>query len=365
MSISAKNLWRLLGASAAIMFAAAALNFAVDPLQLFRSAKLLPPMYSNDVRMQNAGLIRSQEFDTIFMGTSLSIHFRQSDIDRALGVRSLKLTMQGSSSHEQVFVLEETLKQRRPKRVVWQMDDWIFVDAPEVETDIYLSTGLYRRDWKGVAGYLFSGVMARESALLLLRAIPVLAPVADQFAKFTIPDVDDINTLARDADVAAQYNARAAMAAFVRISNPSRVRFLGEGYGYESEVRNFERDAVRLIAQHPDVQFDIYFPPYSILQFVAMRDASPATLKIVTDLTEHIAKRLVQFPNVRLSDFRAIKGITHDLDNYSDVIHHSPEIDLKVLEMLAKDEHRVGSAAPTASLQELKVQIETYKVERH
>ena len=45
--------------------------------------------------MQNAGLIRSQHFDTVFMGTSLAIHFRQSDIDRMLGGRSLKLAMTG------------------------------------------------------------------------------------------------------------------------------------------------------------------------------------------------------------------------------------------------------------------------------
>ena len=38
-------------------------------------------MYSNDSRMQDAGLIQSQDFDTVFMGTSLAIHFRQSDID--------------------------------------------------------------------------------------------------------------------------------------------------------------------------------------------------------------------------------------------------------------------------------------------
>ena len=51
-------------------------------------------------------------------------------------------------------------------------------------------------------------------------------------------------------------------------------------------VRNFERDAIGLIEKNPDVKFDIYFPPYSILQFVAMRDASPATLKIVYAFTD-------------------------------------------------------------------------------
>ena len=95
--------------------------------------------------MQNAGLIRSQEFDTVFMGTSLAIHFRQSDIDRALGVRSLKLAMTGSNSKEQSFVLAAALA-RRPKRVVWQMDDWIFREAPDVDSDVYLPVDLYRRN---------------------------------------------------------------------------------------------------------------------------------------------------------------------------------------------------------------------------
>jgi hypothetical protein len=364
MSSPARNLWRLLCVSAAFMLAAAALNFVVDPLQLFRPSRLLPPMYSDDVRMQNAGLIRSQDFDTLFMGTSLAIHFRQSDIDRMLGVRSLKLTMQGSSSREQVFVLEEALKQRHPRRIVWAMDDFIFCDSAEIDSDIYLPADIYRRNAKGMAGYLFSGAMARESTLRVLAAIPWLAPAIGHVARFSISDVDDINTLARNTDIGALYNAKNAMASFVRITDPARAKYLGEGYGYESEVRNFERDAAGLIARHPDVQFDIYFPPYSILQWVAMRDASPETLRIVTDLTDHIARRLVRFPNVRLFDFRAIEEITHDLGNYSDVIHHSPAIDLNVLSMLANGKYVVDRAAPTAPLERLKAQVGVYKVER-
>jgi hypothetical protein len=362
MSASAKSLLHLLCASAALLFAAAALNFAVDPLQLFRRAHLVSPMYSDDVRMQNAGLIRSQDFDTVLMGTSLAIHFRQSDIDRVLGVRSLKLTMQGSSSHEQAFVIEQALQQRHPRKIIWEMDDFIFCDALPIDSDIYLPADIYRRNARGVASYLFSGAMARESALLLLRTM--LPPAADALAKFSIADVDDINTLARGTDVGALYNAKNAMASFVRITDPARAAYLGEGYNYEAEVRNFERDALGLIAAHPDVQFDIYFPPYSVLQWVAMRDASPDTLKIVYDLTEHIARRLTQLPNVRLYDFRAIADITHDLGNYSDVIHHSPAIDLKVLSMLAKGGYRVDPSAPTASLDQLKAQVSAYRVAR-
>ena len=71
MNAALKNLLRLLCASAAITVSAAALNFVVDPLQLFRPARLFAAGYSLDNRMQNAGLIRSQQYDTVFMGTSL------------------------------------------------------------------------------------------------------------------------------------------------------------------------------------------------------------------------------------------------------------------------------------------------------
>jgi hypothetical protein len=128
-------------------------------------------------------------------------------------------------------------------------------------------------------------------------------------------------------------------------------------------ISHFERDAVSLIEKYPDVQFDIYFTPYSILQFVAMRDASPATLKIVYDFSVYAGKRLTQLPNVRLFDFRAVKEVTHDLENYSDVIHHSPAVDLKILSWLAAGDYLVSRDAPNAQLDRLKAQVEAYRTE--
>jgi hypothetical protein len=368
MSVTSKNLWRFLCATAAIVLLAAALNFVVDPLQLFRPARLFPAMYSADSRMQDAGLIRSQDFDTAFMGTSLAIHFRQSDIDKALGVRSLKLSMTGSNSREQSFVLAAAMA-RRPKRVIWQMDDWIFRDAPEIDSDIYVPANLYRRNAKGIAGYLFSGAMVRESLWIAARTIPPFEPIVARLTngvmfKFPISRVDDINALRPDFDVAGFYNAQRAVAAFRRITDPARSASIAEGYNYDAMVRNFERDAVVLIERNLDVTFDIYFAPYSILQFVAMRDASPATLKIAYDFTAYAFPLLLQFPNVRLHDFRDVKEVTHDLDNYGDVIHHSPAIDLKVLSWLGDQKHVVARGAPLASLERLKAQVEAYKIER-
>lgn len=360
------NVRRLLLASIVCVLGAAALTYVVDPLQLLRPSRLTA-FYSEDTRVQNAGLIRSQSFDTAFMGTSLAIHFRQSEIDRALGTRSLKLAMTGSNSRQQSFVLEQAID-RGARRVVWEMDDFIFVDAADIEADPYLFVDLYRATATGIASYLFSAAMAKESLFALLRSVPPLRDPLTRAApslpvKFALADVDDIYALPRDFDVARDYNAKKTLAAFTYITDPARSRFLGEGYGYDAMVGHFERDALGLISRHPDVTFDVYFPPYSILQFVAMRDASPETLKIVTDLTAVIAQRLTLLPNVRLHDFRAIRQVTHDLDNYSDVIHHSPVVDAKVLKWLRSGEYRVDPKAPLKSLNELKTQIEVYRLE--
>ena len=296
MQSAVPNLAKLLCVAAAIVLSAAALNYVVDPLQLFRPAHAFPAMYSADARMQDAGLIRSQDFDTVVMGTSLAIHYRQSDIDKALGGRSLKLSITGSSSKEQSFVLAASLE-RKPKRVIWQMDDWIFAEAPDVDAEGHFPAGFYRRDAKGLASYLFSGTMARELLWILARSIPPLQPVvaaltSDAVFKFPIADVDDINSLPRDFDVAASYNAKKALSAFKRITDPVRSSYLADGYDYVAMVKAFERDVIRLIENNPGVMFEIYFPPYSILQFVAMRDASPPTLKAVYDFTTYAFPRL-------------------------------------------------------------------------
>jgi hypothetical protein len=365
MGKPASNLIRLLGASGLIVAAAAALNFTVDPLQ---SARFFPAMYSPDNRMQNAGLIRSQEFDTVFMGTSLAIHFRQSDIDRRLGVRSVKLAMTGSNSREQSFVLAAALEPRAA-RVIWQMDDWVFHKAPDIDADIYLPVDLYRRNSKGIAEYLFSGAMARESAWIAARSIPLLETLVARLTTeilfgFSICRVDDINSLPPDFDVSKAYNAGKAVAAFRRITNPVRSKYLAEGYGdYHAMVGSFERDAIDLVARNPHVKFDIYFTPYSILQFVAMRDAAPATLKTVYDFSVYASRRLTTFPNVTLHDFRAASDITHDLNNYGDVIHHSPAIDLKILSYLAAGDYVVDRAAPMVPTEQLKAQVEAYRVD--
>jgi len=227
---------------------------------------------------------------------------------------------------------------------------------------------LYRGTAKGLASYLLSGAMAREALWMAARSIPTIEPIvarltSEAIFKFPLRNVDDINTLQPGEDIGAIYNAKRAVAAFKYITDPVRSKCLLDDTDYDMKVRVFERDAIGLIGANPDVTFDIYLPPYSILQWVTLRDTSPETLQSVYAFSALFCRRLMDFPNVRLFDFRAVSEVTHDLNNYSDVIHHSPAIVLKVLDWLAKGKYRVDRMQPTATLDQLEAQVGAYRVE--
>src|SRR5258708_28465401 len=155
------------------------------------------------------------------------------------------------------------------------MDACIFPAAQGGVAKAHFQADFYRRNAKGIAGYLFSGAMARESLWILARSMPPLEPLVARLTtgvlfKFPVSRIDDINTLRPDFDMAGFYNSKKKLAAFTRITDPVRSAYLAEGDDYEAMGRAFVRDAISLLDKNPDVKFDLYFPPYSILPVVTM-----------------------------------------------------------------------------------------------
>jgi len=354
-----KSVAYFLGAAMATTLVIATFNFLVDPLQLFGRRGFIRPSYTSDSRLQNAGLIRSQDFDAVLMGTSLSVHLRQGDIDRNLGVHSVKLAMSGSTSVEQSFVLRAALE-RKPRLVIWELDDRAFFSASDIDSDEFIQADLYRRNLSGITRYLLSLDTARESLWIALSQIRPLKTIAHalaaaQYLKFYGNEVDEIGALAANVDVTAIYNASRLRAAFAVSEKYPKTIYAR--YNYDDMVRNFDRDFMSVIDEHPDMTFCIFVPPYSILQFVTIRDVAPEAVQTIYDFSVYAFNRLTEASNVVLFDFRDIEEITHDLDNYMDLLHYTPAVDQRLLSFLATGEHAVDRAAPFASLDRLRKQI--------
>jgi hypothetical protein len=356
------NIVRFLAAGIATVLLVAAFNFAIDPLQLFGHRNFIPHAYTADSRLQNAGLIRSRDFNAVLMGTSLSVHLRPSEINRKFGVQTVKLAMSGSTSVEQRFVLDAALR-RRPALVFWEFDDRAFFESPGIDEDEFIQPGLYRLNLKGIANYLFGLDTTRESFFIALGAIRPLKVVAHglaaaQYLKFYGDEVDEIGTLPVNSDLSAIYNAASIRGAFATAEKYPKEIYVR--YDYPTLVRNFERDFVSVISNNPDTRFCVFVPPYSILQFVAIRDVAPKALQTIYDFSAYAFPRLLSLPNVTLFDFRDVQDITHDLDNYMDLLHYRPTVDLRVLSFLASGENRVDRAAPSESIERLARQVAAF-----
>src|SRR5437899_10936081 len=129
-------------------------------------------------------------------------------------VRSVKLATAGSTSSVQSVILAPALR-RQPKTIIWEMDEWIFRDAPNVDAENYMLVDLYRMNAKGIAGYLFSLDITRGSLWALLRFFKPLETVAHglaaaQYLKFYETRVNEINALPVSTDLASLYNASKA-----------------------------------------------------------------------------------------------------------------------------------------------------------
>ena len=346
--------------------AVAGFNFVVDPLQIFRPAQFYRPAYPTEERMHNAGLIRSQQFDTVFMGNSIGLHLRGSEIDEHLGTHAVKLVMSGAASREQNFVLGVALT-RHPRNVLWELNDMTFGDSPDIDALPYFPADLYRKNLKGIASYLFNLETSREAVWSILKSWKPLrklrfALMRAGYIKYDTDDPNELNTI-DPAVVAAAYNAKRSLAAYKYYSVPENAQRFRAGYSYDVLVRNFERDVVQFIQGHPETNFTIYFPPYSMVQYAAMQDfGSPDMLSTFYRFSAYALQQLAQLPNATVFDFRDDSEISHNLDNFADAIHHSPAIGVLLLSRIAKGENLVDKADPTRSIERLKQQVVAYKL---
>ena len=91
---------------------------------------------------------------------------------------------------------------------------------------------------------------------------------------------------------------------------------------------------------HPDTEFIIWLPPYSILYWDKMLREGSADA--VLTAVEYAVERLSEYENVRVYYFLTVKEIVCNLNYYTDHIHHSGEIGRYVTRSVVEGTHLAG-----------------------
>lgn len=309
----------LLAACAVLLAACAAVVYFVDPCLYYRIPEDWDPVLFSE-RYQAAGLAKNVPADTVLMGTSLAANYRRSEIAETFGTTAVRITIPDGYLSEFDKTMDVLFRSQDPQRVIFGLDANILVRDESGLTSAmpdYLYNGNPFDDVK----YLINKDTLYYSAYVLM---------ANRW--------DEADTLDEgftwDGDV--WWNHATALANYTR---PEIVQETVPADAYLRHASDNLDVVEGWITAHPETEFDIFFPPYSILFWD--KTARLGETEAVFAALDLACERLLQYDNVRLYNFLMDPDIVLDLDNYCDYVHHSGAVCTQVLAKMAVGECRM------------------------
>lgn len=254
-------------------------------------------------RYEAAGLIRRQDYRNLVMGTSLAANFRASWFTQGLGSGTLKVTFpDGRLSEFDTALALACRTHGDPERVYFGLDPNILIRADQSSE---------------LPDYLYNDNPLDDLQLYLNAeslALAVKSLLRGEEAKTTL---DEAYTWDR-----THYFAReTALAGYPRPEPTGQTlpadAFLDAARANVAVIQGWAE-------AHPDTQFIVWFPPYSVLYWDQMERLGKT--EAILNALEYAADRLLDYGNVRIHSFLNAQGIITDLGQYTDHIHCSGEV---------------------------------------
>ena len=311
----------LLAGTLALLTACAALTWAVDPCFYYHGVGTLGPVFFNE-RYQDAGLAKHTDADTVLLGTSMVANYRISHVEKTFGGTAVKLTIPDGYLSEFNAVMSVEWRYHHPSRILFGLDTNILVRDESGKTGA-MPDYLYNANPLDDVQYLLNKDTLYYSLYRLME---------DHWGD--VGTVDNAFTW----DGTVYWAKSTALAGYQR--PPQTPEPLPDD-AYDDNVRSNLAVVESWIRAHPDTEFDIFFPPYSMLYWdKQQREGSTGA---VFHALETAFGALLAYPNVKVYYFPCDRELVTNLDNYGDYIHHSGAVCDRVLAMLKADRYRITS----------------------
>ena len=277
-------------------------------------------------RYLNDGISRHFDYNAIITGTSMQENSSTLLCDELFGVKSVKVPYEGASFKEVDENLRRVLEKREDVRLVFRTLDY-FIAVNDKDDMLY--------DAATFPYYLYDDSIFNDTKYLFNKAI-----LFD----------DTIHTLRRTAlgtasDSIDEYS-RMSPLLFGSALPEGIVRKASENRVYASAelldmvAGNVEQNIRRTVEENPDVEFYLFFPPYSVVHWDLQRLSGTVDEQI--DVAQKTTELLVGLENAHVFCFDHIPEIICDLDRYMpDGCHYDDHISDMLYEYMAAGEHEL------------------------
>lgn len=293
-------LWAL-GLAAALLAALIALVAVVDPFFLLR-APGAAEVYENE-RYENAGLIRNLDYDTVLMGTSLVCNYRASWFDELAGGKTIKITCRDGYLSDFDTFLDLAYRTHPDLKTVYFSLDTNILARSDSKRTVDLPGWLYDANPLNDVEYFLNKDVYLRCAESLFKRLQGTATTLDEAYVW---------------DAGYQFSLWQSLSTYDR-PEVSGTTLPGDAYFAACDENLAVIDG--WVTAHPDTEFVIIIPPYSILYWdKTIREGKlDATLAMLRRGVE----ALLEYENVTVQFMAGRETVIQDLNNYTDHIHYS------------------------------------------
>lgn len=327
-----------------------ALVVYVDPFFHYHKPLERFPYVVDNQLAQNPGMAEHMDYDSVILGSSMTVNFETTWFQELMGLNTLKLSYSGAFPKDQSNIMEHIFnqkkgeKEREIKKVFLGVD--VITYTGDVEQTKYpIPEYLYDDNWLNDIQYVLN-----KDVLLNY----VLRPMAD-------PDPTDLSHVYASWWTEEYYSEDWVLRNY---QQPEQVEQETPAEEYIAPVeKNLTVNICPFIEDNPDTEFVVFFPPYSILYWndVQRENHLEATLEEY----RYLCERLNQYENVSVFFFPAEKDIICDLNHYADYSHYHPRYNRYMAECFANGNNLVAKEFADgkhidAFLEEMREIVEQY-----
>ncbi|MBB3112689.1 hypothetical protein FHS18_004790 [Paenibacillus phyllosphaerae] len=310
-----------------VFFAGVAILFmyVVDPLQFYHKA-WYNPIYSNEQRYQNPGLAKNYTYDTVVLGSSMTENFLPSLVNEQLGGNTIKLSIRGSYAEEQNDIAQVALRTGQVKQVLWGIDYFALKPADldaEGPYPHYLYDESFWNDYK----YWFNVTPYQELAKGLYKRATTTEKLKKMMGLEYLYNWNYYVLYGKKYAMNTYKQALTAEAGFGSNEEPLEV-----------VQQNFTAYIESVIKAHPETEFYLYYPPYSILRQAVWRDLNTQRYEQQLTMKKWMFDQLKAYPNVKIYDFQTEAEWTFNLDLYKDLSHHNGNVNTWITRAIGADD---------------------------
>ncbi len=310
-------------------------NCIIDPVQQFRISTIYPIYYDIEyARHLNSGLAKNYEYHSIILGTSHTRGFRLSEVEKELVFdKPIKFCINGASAFEESQLLQLALSHQNVSKVLYGLDVLSF--AGDIE-----------RRWSSWPGYLYKKTLPNMCHYLIktdttIKSVKAILGLYSHKEKMRFQH----DRMFDYGEVDARYGKK------LMLQYPWIAKKKSEYYSLTQMKKSFEANFLNIVQEHRDVNFSIFYPPYSIRAYKGFQEQG--VLGEIILFKRYLFKTLGEMENVEIYDFQIAKEITHELGNFRDSTHYHPRVTTWILKQIKEGNYLTSDSNIEGYLEEL------------